>query len=165
MWDRGETVKRNNSAALGQGPGSPPTDTHNNIFELFCRYWNPLQVGRVNNYWWYASHKHVDPRPVGTWRLMMLTSTYLTTNQPIRRMSTSWSHLITIKLLTTLSKLGHMGFEGISPLWPPLPGKAIKLFFSTSPKTLWDLTQCQGTEAGFGFSIYLSVYLSIYLSI
>ena len=27
-------------------------------------------------------------------------------------------------------------FEGISPLWPPLPGRAIKLFFSTSPKTL-----------------------------
>ena len=28
------------------------------------------------------------------------------------------------------------GFEGISPLWPPLSGKGIKLFFSTSPKTL-----------------------------
>ena len=27
-------------------------------------------------------------------------------------------------------------FEGISLLWPPLLGKAIKLFFSTSPKTL-----------------------------
>ena len=26
--------------------------------------------------------------------------------------------------------------EGISPLWPPLPGKAIKLFFFTSPITL-----------------------------
>ena len=26
--------------------------------------------------------------------------------------------------------------EGTGPLWPPLPGKAIKLFFSTSPKTL-----------------------------
>ena len=27
-------------------------------------------------------------------------------------------------------------FESISPLWPPLPDKAIKLLFSTSPKTL-----------------------------
>ena len=27
-------------------------------------------------------------------------------------------------------------FEGISLLWPPLPGKAIKLSFSTSPKSL-----------------------------
>ena len=28
------------------------------------------------------------------------------------------------------------GFEGRSPLCPPLPGKAIKLFFSTLPETL-----------------------------
>ena len=27
-------------------------------------------------------------------------------------------------------------FDGIIPLWPPLPGKAIKLFFSTSAKAL-----------------------------
>ena len=37
----------NNSAALGQSPGSPSRDTHN-ILELFCRYWNPHQVGEVN---------------------------------------------------------------------------------------------------------------------
>ena len=36
--DKDGTVKRNNSVALGQGPGSPSRDTHNNIFELFCRY-------------------------------------------------------------------------------------------------------------------------------
>ena len=29
----------------------------------------------------YAAHKHVDPRPVGTRKWMMLTPTYLTTNQ------------------------------------------------------------------------------------
>ena len=47
---------------------------------------------------------------------------------------------------------GTKSFEGISPSWPPLPGKAIKLFFSTSPKTLsLSLTWCQGTEARFGF--------------
>ena len=48
MQDKGEIVKRNNSAALGQGPGSPSEDTHNNIFELFCRYWNPLPEEEVN---------------------------------------------------------------------------------------------------------------------
>ena len=31
---------------------------------------------------------------------------------------------------------GTHSLEGISPLWPPLPGKAIKLCFSTSSKTL-----------------------------
>ena len=33
-------------------------------------------------------------------------------------------------------QLGTRSVEGISPLWPPLPGKAIKIFFSTSPKIL-----------------------------
>ena len=49
-----------------------------------------------------------------------------------------WTLILTIKLLTTpppRPSLGH-SFEGVSPLWPPLPGKAIKLLFSTSPKTL-----------------------------
>ena len=36
-------------AALKQGPISSSRDTHNYIFELFCRYWNPLQLGEVNN--------------------------------------------------------------------------------------------------------------------
>ena len=43
-----QTREKRSRAALGQGPGSPSKDTHNNIFELFCRYWNPLQVGEVN---------------------------------------------------------------------------------------------------------------------
>ena len=33
--------KRNNSAALEQGPGSAPRDIHNNIFELFYRTKTP----------------------------------------------------------------------------------------------------------------------------
>ena len=35
-----KTNKKNNSVALGQGPGSPSMDAHN-IFELFFRYRNP----------------------------------------------------------------------------------------------------------------------------
>ena len=50
-------------------------------------------------------------------------------------------------------QVGTHSLEGISPLWPPLTGKAIKLFFSVSPKLcLRDLIRCRGTEAGFGFS-------------
>ena len=41
-----------------------------------------------------------------------------------------------IKLLTKSFWVGHTVFEGRSLLCPPLPGKAIKLFFSTSSKTL-----------------------------
>ena len=35
-----------------------------------------------------------------------------------------------------LPQVGTHGFEGMSLLCPPLPGEAIQLFFSTSPKTL-----------------------------
>ena len=35
-----------------------------------------------------------------------------------------------------LSQDGTLGFEGISLLCSPLPGKAIKLLFSSSPKTM-----------------------------
>ena len=42
----------------------------------------------------------------------------------------------TIRLLIGPPLVGTHSFEGISPLWPSLPGKAIRLFFSTSPRTL-----------------------------
>ena len=37
---------------------------------------------------------------------------------------------------TSPGGVGTDSLEGLSSLWPPLPGKAMKLFFSTSPKTL-----------------------------
>ena len=40
------------------------------------------------------------------------------------------------KTFDYLSQFGTHSFEGISPLWPALPSKAIKLSFSTSTKTL-----------------------------
>ena len=60
-------------------------------------------------------------------------------HQPVRRISMSWSHprsLNTIKIPHYPLQGGTHSSEGTSPLWPPLPGKAIKLFFSTSSKTL-----------------------------
>ena len=41
-----------------------------------------------------------------------------------------------IKLLTKSSQVGTHSFWGTSPLCPPLPDKAISLFFSISPRTL-----------------------------
>ena len=46
--DTREEHSRNNHAALGQHPGSTSRDMHYNIFELFCRYWDPYLVGEVN---------------------------------------------------------------------------------------------------------------------
>ena len=38
-------------------------------------------------------------------------------------------YLRTARLLTASTRVGTHSFEGISPLWPSLPGKAIMLFF------------------------------------
>ena len=37
-------------------------------------------------------------------------------------------------------------FQGISPLWPPLPGKAVKLFFPTSLKTVSEISFGVGVQ-------------------
>ena len=131
------TVKRNDNAVLGQGSGSPSMDIHNNILEVFCRYRNLLYVWEVNDWWCYAVHKHAEPTPGGCWMLMMLTSTFLTTNR-----SEECPQLVTpflshyYKTSHYTLQVGTHSFESISLLWPSLPGKEIKLFFSTLAKTL-----------------------------
>ena len=64
----------------------------------------------------------VYPRLVGTRRLMMLTPHYLTSNQSEHPCA---DHALFLACSHSL--------EGISPLWPPLPGKVIKVLFSVSP--------------------------------
>ena len=63
---------------------------------------------------------------------------YLHHHQPNRRMSKSWSW--TLDPLLKYSSLHPLvkrhNSEGTIPLWPRLPGKAVKLFFSTLPKTV-----------------------------
>ena len=63
----------------------------------------------------------------------------------INRMTTlhtSWSLSVTypwtiaVKLLVIFSWVEHTVLRGMSPVCPPLPDKAIKLFFSTWPKSL-----------------------------
>ena len=50
-------------------------------------------------------------------------------------------------------QVGTHGFEGISPLWPPLPSYS----FLFHPKfCLRALIWCRGTEAGFGFNRFWS---------
>ena len=85
--------------------------------------------------WTIWCPQHIGPRTTGTRRLVRLTPTYLPpTNQK------SVHELITSCLnhyqKTPYCLKGEHSFEGISLLWPPLPGKAIKLFFSMLPKTL-----------------------------
>ena len=48
--------------------------------------------------------------------------------------------------ISLFSRSGTCSFEVISPLGPPLPGKAIKLFSSNFTPKLWDLIRCRGME-------------------
>ena len=72
-----------------------------------------------------------------SWKLMMLMPTDLTTgpSEECPWADTSFlNHYY--KTCHYCSKAGTHSFEGISRLCSPLPGKAINLSFSTSPKTL-----------------------------
>ena len=86
------------------------------------------------------------PQASGTWRLTTWSPLFISP-QTIRRVSTSWScplWTVNIKLLTIFPKWGHMVLSAWVHYGPPcLPGKVIKLPFSTSPETLsltFDLT-------------------------
>ena len=74
-------------------------------------------------------------RPQTSWtqRSTMWTITYLITNPsegcpPANHASLNNYY----KTSHCLPQVGTLGFEGINPLCPPLPGKATKLSFSTS---------------------------------
>lgn len=104
-----EAQSGNDSAATGQGPG-PLTGCQHNISELFCRHWNLHQVEKLTGCCPQAW------RPQTSWNQNIDNAdSHLPHLQPVRRLSTSWSHpfwIITMKLLTTPSRLGHTG------LWP-----------------------------------------------
>ena len=133
MWIQGknsqETIVKPWSRVL-----LPPTmDAHNSIFELFCRYWNPSRWEKLMVCCPQAC------RPQTSWNQKVDDAdSHLPHHQPIRRMSTSWSPSLNHYYTTPhyILQVGTHSFEDISPLWPPLPGKAIKLFFSASPKSL-----------------------------
>ena len=85
----------------------------------------------------WCAHKHVDPRPFGTegWWCWLLLTSPPTHQKNVHELITP-SLNIYYKTSHNLLQVGTHSFEGISLLWPPLPGKVIKLSFSTSPKTL-----------------------------
>ena len=82
----------------------------------------------------HCTQKHVDSRTVGTWRPMMLTPAYLTS--PSEECPGADHTLSYYKTSHSPLQVGTHGFDSMSLLYPPLPGKAIKFSFSTSPKTV-----------------------------
>ena len=79
---------------------------------------------------------HVDPRPVGPegwWCWLLLTSPSTHQKNVHKLIMPSLNNYF--KTFHYLLQVGTPGFEGISPLWPPSPGKVKKLSFFTSPIT------------------------------
>jgi hypothetical protein len=75
----------------------------------------------------YGAHKHIDPRPVGNKSLRMVTPDYLTTNQSKKCPRADYALLLEHYKTPYYVLQGQPhGLQGISPLWPLLPGKAIK---------------------------------------
>ena len=107
-------------------------NTHNNIFELFCRNWNSLKWERLMIKEGMLPTNRQTPDQLDL--RLMLIPTCLTTHPSEE---CPWSEplwTIIIKLSHSLPQVGTHGFEGISPLWPPLPSKETKLSFSITSK-------------------------------
>lgn len=139
----------------GQGPGSPSRDIHNVIFELLHKTKIPTKWKT----WWSTLRSREGHSSPITWCHMIarLKECGSCMHPDPYQQPCPW----TIRLLTGPLKEGTHSFAGISPLWPPLPGKAIKRSFSTSPKLcLRDLFQFQGSEARFSFTLQVFAQMS-----
>ena len=66
----------------------------------------------------------------------MLTPTYQLTTKPSEECPRADHILFYYKTCHYFPHVGTHDFKSMSLLCPPLPGKPIKLFFFTSPKTL-----------------------------
>ena len=133
----GETREKQSGAALGQGPVSPPKDTHNNAFKL-----------------WYPFHKQADPRPVGpkVWWWWLLP-----TSPPTLQKNT---HRMTIPSLNIYYKTYYF------PKWEYIVSRAgahcLPAFAWQSTKAiLFYFTENSVSEIWFGTSVQRSWAISI----
>ena len=117
------------SAVLGQGPNSSSRDTYNNIFVLFCRTKTPDRWKMLTT----DEAIFIPERRSQFDNLENRRSSLDDQMRPDLAPSDSFRQLhpwtIAMKLLTKSLWVETHSFEDISPLCPPLPGKAIKLFF------------------------------------
>ena len=57
MRRQGRNSQKKQSCNLGTGLGSPSRDIYNNIFELFCRHWNPITWEKLEGCWWLSGRE------------------------------------------------------------------------------------------------------------
>ena len=137
-WGQRRKSQEQQACNLGAESWFPVNKTCNILLHVtislscFANVKTPTRQKKIKR---YAAHKH---RAQTSWTQKVHDADFhLSCHQPMRRRSTNWYGSLwtmNIKLLSSPSRFRH-SFEDISLLWPPLLGKAIKLFFSTSSKT------------------------------
>ena len=112
----------------------PPQGIHTTISWAVLQILKPLPVGEVNCVPPTSTQSPDGLEPEGWWCRLPVTSPPANQKNVHKLITPSLSHYY--KTPHYPLQVGTHSSEGISPLWPLLPGKATKLFFSTSPKTL-----------------------------
>ena len=130
-----EGQSRNNSAALGAESWFPLKGHTWQYLWVVSQILKPHQVGEVNSMLPHNTHTQDRLEPEGWWCQLPLTSPP-TNQKKVHELTTPSSLNHYYKAPRYPLQVGTLSFESVTALWPPLPGKAIKLFFSTSPKTL-----------------------------
>ena len=102
-----------------------------------------------------TAHKHVDPRPTvrpeGWWCWLLLTAPPIHQKNVHDMIMPSLNHYY--KTSHYLLQVGRYSFEGISPPHILLPGKVIKLPFSTSPRTVSVIRFHAGVQRSWAFGV------------
>ena len=132
MWKHRGTVKRNCSAALGQGPGSLSRNIHN-IFELFWDQETPTRWEKL--VLWCLQVLDQDWLELEGWWCWLPFTSPPTNQKNVHELITSTlNHYY--KISHYCLQLGTHSFEGISPLLPSLSGKAKNCSFLPCQKTV-----------------------------
>ena len=119
-----ETIVQPQERFLREGSSR---DIQNNIFELFCRYWNPHQVGETNCML-PTSTQTPDPLEPDDDDADSHLPYHQTNHKNVHELTMpmpSWKHYY--KTIHYPSPGGDISFEGISLLWPPFACKATQL--------------------------------------
>ena len=144
---------------------SPSRDTLDNIFELFCKCWSPLQVGEVKINDGMLPHKHTltltltpdQLEPEGWWCWLLHTSPPTHQKNVFKLITPSLNHKTSYYPLQVGT---HSFFEAGSHC---VSLCLVKLSFSTSLKTVSKVWCSTGIQRAWAFNIILERYLHTYV--
>ena len=109
---------KNNITALGQGPDSPSRDTHTNILELFCKTKIPPK-----RCYYFKALFIPERRSLLGQKISGLKECSLFRHSDPHQQPHPWTRRLHTGFTVPSLQVWTHSLEGISPLWPSLPGK------------------------------------------